>query len=318
MSAQDPSQRDPLHLSKYRVAAVQMDIVPGAWETNRDHAVELVRVAIGRGARLIAIPEMVDTDEIMGAWKLATTAPGPFTRPFEDLAAEHRVHIVVGMGRRVDEAYYNSAVFIGPGGVLGAYDKIHVWSGSWDEARDDWGEDPRRIEPHNFLPGEGFHVFDVDGLSVGAMICYDGMFAESWQCLRLLGADLVVWPTNRDTYEDMDVPAMARFFQLNVMAVNRFGQSNYWTRGDSQIVSAQGNVLAHALNAESVLVADLDIAGDRRWRRQIPYIRDRRPDLYARYLHLRPEAEVAPGPPSYCVEPLWAPSRVQGEPEQGD
>ena len=308
MSAQDPSQRDPLHLSKYRVAAVQMDIVPGAWETNRDHAVELVRVAIGRGARLIAIPEMVDTDEIMGAWKLATTAPGPFTRPFEDLAAEHRVHIVVGMGRRVDEAFYNSAVFIGPAGVLGAYDKVHVWSGSADE-------DPRRIEPHNFVPGDGFYVFDIDGLSVGAMICYDGMFAESWQCLRLLGADLVVWPTNRDTYGDVDVPALACYFQLNVMAVNRFGQSNYWTRGDSQIVGAQGNVLAHALNGESVLIADLDIEGDRRWRRRIPYIRDRRPDVYDRYLHLRPEAEVAPGPPSYCVEPLWR--RYGGDAEPG-
>jgi predicted amidohydrolase len=282
-----------------------MDIVPGEWESNRDRAAELVRAAIDRGARLIAIPEMADTDEITGAWKLATTAPGPFTDPFEALASAHGVHIVVGMGRIVDDAYYNSAVFIGPGGVLGAYDKVHVWSGSWDVKGDDFGEDPRRIEPHNFLPGDGFYVFDIDGISVGAMICYDGMFAESWQCLRLLGADLVVWPTNRDTYYDMDVPAMARFFQLNVMAVNRFGQSNYWTRGDSQIVSAQGQVLAHALNSESVLIADLDIEADRRWRRQIPYIRDRRPDVYDRYMHLRPGSEVAPGPPSYEVEPLW-------------
>jgi predicted amidohydrolase len=144
------------------------------------------------------------------------------------------------------------------------------------------------------------------------------MFAESWQCLRLLGADLVVWPTNRDTYGDMDVPAMARFFQLNVMAVNRFGQSTYWTRGDSQVVSAQGNVLAHAYNGESVLIADLDIEGDRRWRRRIPYIRDRRPDIYARYMHLRPENEIAPGIPSYQVAPLWARLREQVDPEPGD
>jgi predicted amidohydrolase len=126
---------------------------------------------------------------------------------------------------------------------------------------------------------------------------------------------LVVWPTNRDTYYDMDVPAMARYFQLNVMAVNRFGQSNYWTRGDSQIVSAQGQVLAHALNSESVLIADLDIEADRRWRRQIPYIRDRRPEVYDRYLHLRPEAEVAPGPSSCEVEPLW--KRDDPDPERG-
>jgi predicted amidohydrolase len=285
-----------------------MDIVPGAWERNRDHAVKLVREAIGRDARLIACSELCDVDEISRAWELATPAPGPFTRPFEDLAAEHKVHIVVGMARQADDGgYYNSAVFIGPQGVLGAYNKVHGWSGSPDE-------DPRRIEPHNFLPGDGFYVFDIDGLSVGAMICYDGMFAESWQCLRLLGADLIVWPTNRDTYEDMDVPAMARFFQLNTIAVNRFGQSTYWTRGDSQIVSAQGRVLAHAYNGESVLIADLDIEGDRMWRRRIPYIRDRRPDVYDRYLHLRPEAEVSPGPPSYEVEPFWKRSATDTEP----
>ena len=318
MSSENTSQHQAVNLSKYRVAAVQMDIVPGQVETNRDHAVELAHEAIRRGARLIVFPEMADTDEITGAWKLATTAPGPFTAPFEELAAEHGVHIVIGMARRVGEAFYNSAVFIGPEGVLGAYDKVHVWSGSWDEARDDWGEDPRRIEPHNFLPGDGFSVFDIDGVSVGAMICYDGMFPESWQCLRLLGADLIVWPTNRGTYGDMNVPAMARYIQLNVMAVNRFGQSTYWTAGDSQIVGAQGNVLAHAYNGESVLIADLDIEGDRRWRRQIPYIRDRRPDLYARYLHLRPESEVAPGIPSYQVAPLWARSREQGDPEPED
>ena len=309
MSSDRATSSQGVNLAKYRVAAVQMDIVPGEVERNRDHAMDLGREAIRRGARLIVFPEMVDTDEITGAWRLATTAPGPFTRPFEGLAAEHGVHIVIGMARRVGEAFYNSAVFIGPEGVLGAYDKVHIWTGSWDETRNEWSEDPRRIESHNFLPGDRFSVFAIDAISVGTMICYDGMFPESWQSLRLLGADLVLWPTNRATYEDVDVPAMARYFQLNVMAVNRFGQSNYWTQGDSQIIGAQGNVLAHAYGGESVLIADLDIEGDRGWRRQIPYIRDRRPDLYERYLHLKPELEVAPGIPSHQVKPLWASPR---------
>jgi predicted amidohydrolase len=298
MSPESTDKYISINLSSYRVAGVQMDIVPGEWERNRDHAASLVQTAIDRDAQLIVCSELCDIDEISHAWELATPAPGPFTLPFEQLAAENGVHIVVGMARRTDDGYYNSAVFIGPQGIVGAYDKVHGWSGSPDE-------DPRRIEPHNFLPGDGFTVFDIDGISVGALICYDGMFAESWQCLRLLGADLVVWPTNRDTYGDTSVVELARFYHLNIIAVNRFGQSTYWTRGDSQIVSARGKVLAHAYNGESVLIADLDIAGDRQWRRRIPYIRDRRPDVYDKYLHLRPEAEVSAGPPSYCVEPLW-------------
>ena len=294
-----------MNLSKYRVAAVQMDAVPGAIEQNRDHAAQLATEAIARGARLIVLPELTDIDMVENAREQATPAPGPFTAPFESLAQRHGVHIVVGMARRDGDSLYNSAVFVGPGGIIGIYDKVHVWAGDWDVAKGDWAEDVRRIEPHNYLPGNEFRAFSIDGISVGALICYDGMFPESWLSVRLLGADLVVWPTNRGNYGDVDVPALARYFQLNIMAVNRFGQSSYWCQGDSQVVDAKGTVLAHAYNGEAVLIADLDVEESRRWRRSLPYLRDRRPDVYSRFLQHTEEAEIAPGIPSSQVIPLW-------------
>lgn len=297
--------QNKIDLSCYRVASVQMDIHPGQAEQNCVHAEAMALEAIHREARLIVFPELSDLDMVEDAWGAASAVPGPFTQPLEQLAKDHGVHFVIGMSRRVGEGLYNSAVFIGPDGILGTYDKVHVWSGDWDAERNDWAEDSRRIEPHNYLPGREFKVFDIDGISVGAMICYDGLFAESWLCNRLLGADVLVWPTNRGSYEDMNVPAMARFFQLNVIAANRFGQSSYWTEGDSHVVGARGNVLAHAYNGESVLIADLDILGSRQWRRKIPQLRDRRPDIYEKYLGLIPAAEIAPGIPSNQVIPFW-------------
>ena len=311
MSLGNASQSPPVDLSKYRVAAVQMDIVPGDLETNRDHAAEMAQVAIRRGAQLIVFPELADVDEIEGAWRLATTVPGPFTQPLEKLAAEHAVHIVMTMARRTDEGLYDSAVFIGPQGIIGAYDKVHVWAGDWDVARDDWAEDPRRIEPYNYLPGSEFKVFPVDGILVGALICYDWAFPESWLCTRLLGADIIVWPTNKPNFEDAHMPALARYFLVNLIAVNRFGQSTYWTQGDSQIVTAQGHVLAHAYNGEAVLIGDLDIEAAREWRRSLPRMRDRRPHLYRRILEAAPESEIAPGIPSSQVQPLWQPGESQ-------
>lgn len=297
--------QNEVDLSSYRIACVQMDILPGQAEQNCAHAEAMAREAIRRQARLIVFPELSDLDMVEDAWGAASTVPGPFTQPLEQLAKEHRVHFVIGMSRRAGQELYNSAVFIGPDGILGAYDKVHVWSGDWDVERNDWAEDPRRIEPHNYLPGKEFKVFDIDNISVGAMICYDGLFAESWLCNRLLGADVLVWPTNRGGYGDMNVPAMARYFQLNVIAANRFGQSSYWTQGDSQVVGPRGNLLAHAYNGESVLIADLDILASRKWRRSLPYLRDRRPDVYEKYLSLIPESEIAPGIPSNRVIPLW-------------
>jgi len=117
-------------LSAYRVAVVQMDIIPGEMECNRDHATQLASQAISLGARLIVFPELCDIDMVEDAWALASPAPGPFTAPFEQLAARHGVHIVIGMARRSGEDLYNSAVFIGPGGIAGVYDKIHVWAGT--------------------------------------------------------------------------------------------------------------------------------------------------------------------------------------------
>ncbi len=296
-------------LSAYRVAAVQMDIIPGTMERNRDHATELAGQAISLGARLVVFPELADIDMVEDAYALASPAPGPFTAPFERLAERHGVHIVIGMARRTGEGLYNSAVFIGPGGIVGIYDKVHVWAGDWDAIGNRWAEDPRRIEPNNYLPGREFKVFAVDGVNVGALICYDGMFPESWQCNRLLAADMVVWPTNRGNYEDVDVPALARYFQLNVVAVNRFGRSSYWCQGDSQVVDAHGRVLAHAYNGEAVLVADLNLESSRRWRRSLPYLRDRRPDIYEKILARTPPEEMAPGIPSSQVTPLWRPRR---------
>jgi|GEM_PF-458187 len=304
-----PQQAD---LSKYRIAAIQMDTVPRQLETNREHAIELAQVAIERGARLIVYPELCDIDEISGAHALATPAPGPFTDPFQQLAVEHHVHFAVGMARRDGEKCTNSAVFIGPQGILGAYDKVHAWAGSWDERAGDWAEDPRRIEPHNYLPGEEFRVFDIDGVQVGAMICYDGFFAESWLCNRLMGADLVIWPTNRESYPDIDIPAIARFFQLNVAAVNRYGQSTYWTVGDSAIVDSSGRTLAHAIGGESVLIADIDIVAARARRRADLTMRDRRPELYGAILRPAPQVEQAPGRRSCEVTPLWDSSNHRG------
>ena len=100
---------------------------------------------------------------------------------------------------------------------------------------------------------------------------------------------------------------MARFFQLNVAAVNRYGQSTYWTVGDSTIVDFSGKTLAHATGGESVLIADLDVTAARARRRENPAMRDRRPELYGAILKPAPQLERAPGIRSCEVAPLWKP-----------
>lgn len=47
-----------------------------------------------------------------GAIDGAVEVPGPATRPFEKIAREHNVHLVLGMRQREGGAYYNICALI--------------------------------------------------------------------------------------------------------------------------------------------------------------------------------------------------------------
>ena len=149
-------------------------------------------------------------------------------------------------------------------------------------------------------PGDRpFAVHDAGGLKVGMHICYDGGFPETARVLTLLGADLLVLPTNWPTHSECAaehmIPTRAMENTVYVMAVNRVGEeSGFRFIGGSSIVDPGGRVLARAgPDAEEVLQAEIDPTLARRkhlvrvpGRHEIDRIADRRPRFY--------EALVAP------------------------
>ena len=95
-------------------------------------------------------------------------------------------------------------------------------------------------------------------------ICYDGSFPETARVLTLLGADLIVLPTNWPTHSECAaehmIPTRAMENTVYVMAVNRVGvESGFRFIGGSSIADPSGNVLARAGgDAEEMLLADID------------------------------------------------------------
>ena len=71
---------------------------------------------------------------------------------------------------------------VGGDGVIGSYRKIHLPFLGIDMFTN-YGDRP-------------FAVQEYQGMNIGMNICYDGGFPESARCLALLGADLIVLPTN--------------------------------------------------------------------------------------------------------------------------
>ena len=144
-------------------------------------------------------------------------------------------------------------------------------------------------------------VIELDGIRVGLLICYDVEFPEAVRLLALAGADLVAVPTAlMDPFEVVArtiVPARAVENQVFLAYANRCGrEGDLRYCGLSCVVGPDGADLVRAGRGEELVFADLDLDRLRAARAPSPYLRDRRPELYAPLADAaRPPRERDPG-----------------------
>jgi predicted amidohydrolase len=114
-------------------------------------------------------------------------------------------------------------------------------------------------------PGDRpFAVHDLGGLRVEMNICYGGGFPESIRAPALLGADLVVLPTNwptgaLGTVKHL-VQARALGTHVNRLAVNRVGEDRGCRYlGLSRAIDYRGEIIAASAGGEEVILyAEVD------------------------------------------------------------
>lgn len=147
---------------------------------------------------------------------------------------------------------YNSALVIGPdGSVLGVHHKTRLTP----------------LDAIAYSPGHTFETFDLFGIKVGVVICFEGFrFADTTrECVRQ-GAQLVFHPQNNTTRpNDWKVPVH------HAMIVTRAAENTVWFAScnichdqhqncRSMVVAPNGLVAAQAeLRQEQLVVADIDI-----------------------------------------------------------
>jgi len=265
------------------VAGVQMDITLGAVEQNLSRIAERLSEAAGQGAKLIVFPECAATgycfESAAEAREVAQTIPGPITEQLSSLCRTRAAHTIFGMVELDQDRLFNAAVLVGPQGVLGHYRKIHLPYLGLDKFT---------------TPGDRlFRVDHVANVRIGMSICYDGSFPESTRSLALLGADLVVlptnWPPGAETTAQYVTNARAVENNVYFMAVNRVGvERGFQFIGHSKIADPHGNTLAEAPgNEEQILYAEVDPHLARRkhlvrvpGKHEIDRMADRRPEMY--------------------------------------
>jgi len=260
------------------VSVVQMLAVDGEKDRTVDRMMRHLDEAGRRGSELTVLPEVWTglgfSDPNMHR-EIAEEIPGPVTDRLCEKAREHGMAICGSLYERDGNAVHNTAPVISQQGeIVGRYRKTHIALLSSPES----GQEKFYFRPGNALP-----VFRTSLGTIGILICYDRGFPEAWRVLVLQGAEIVLVPittTDEDGFAEM---ARTRCFENGVFGVfvNRCGiERDKRFFGGSLVAGPRGELLAHAGPDDALLVATLDLATIEPTRLRLPYLRDRRPELY--------------------------------------
>ncbi|MEU6199031.1 carbon-nitrogen hydrolase family protein [Streptomyces sp. NPDC047061] len=257
-----------------RTALLQSSGRPGSTAENLKVLDETAARAAAAGAALLVAPEMFLTGYAIGddVARLAEPADGDSADAIAELAHRHGLAIAYGYPERDGDTVHNSAQLISADGTrLANYRKSHLFGG---------------FERDHFTPGDQPVVqAELNGLTVGIMICYDVEFPELVRAHALAGTDLLLVPTaNMHPFElvaESLVPVRAWENQMYVAYANRIGQEGEFEFfGLSALAGPDGVARARAGRGEELVLADVDPALLAASREANPYLKDRRPGLY--------------------------------------
>ena len=271
-------------MSKTLIACVQMDVEIGNIAANRDRIVERIRQSSERGAQLIIFPECALTGYCFESFEetvqFAETIDGHSSEIIANTCRETGAYAVVGFIEKDGRSFYNAAMLVGPDGVIGSYRKVHM----------------PLIGADRFLtPGDKpFAVFELPFGKIGINICYDASFPEAARTLKLMGAELILLPTNWPggawRTAEFIVNTRACENHLHFVAVDRVGTERGWQFiGRSKVVDCMGDTVAEASREdEEILFAELDLQESNRNKivnvagsYELDRLADRRPEFYS-------------------------------------
>jgi predicted amidohydrolase len=227
---------------KVRLATIHYKPKGKSQRENCEEYAPLIAEAAQRKADLVVLGETVPYVSVnKQPHETAEAIPGPTTEYFGQVAASHKLHIVLSLYERDEHLVYNTAVLLGPEGkLLGKYRKVCLPHGEVEKG---------------IAPGSEYPVFDTKFGKLGMMVCYDGFFPEVARELSNRGAEVIAWPV----WGCNPRLASARACENHVYVVS----STYMKPKDGWMISAvydqTGKPIATAEEYGTVAVAEVDL-----------------------------------------------------------
>ncbi len=245
------------------------------WRANFRAVEQMAAEAAGRGATLVATPEMTSVlDRNVGRLAQSASADADARAAYADLARRLGVWLLLGSTAAPtrDGRFANRSALYGPDGVEAAtYDKIHMFDVALPNG-ETWRESAA------FVAGERAVLVETPLGVFGFAICYDLRFPALYRTLARAGAKVIFTPaaftreTGRAHWETL---LKARAIECGAFLIapaqggeHEDGRSTW---GRSMIVGPWGETLAEKNDDEpGVALASIDVGQSDRARRAIP------------------------------------------------
>jgi predicted amidohydrolase len=269
-----------------KIAVLQIDSILGDQQANLKKIDDMIAAIKDPSVRMAVFCEYGLSGYCTDLTKIAEPIPGSITDSLCKISKKHNIWISGGLPEKVSGGKIaNASVMISPkDGLVATYRKIHPFGG----------------ERELIVYGDEPIVVDTELGKVGMCICYDFVFPELIRGLRLKGAEIIVnstfWYSDKYSgplgWNSDHTLAMAttRALENKVYVVMACRCGTEYTEdnvirafGYSAICDPMGTILARANLGETVIKAEIDEEFKRKCS-ALPYISDRRPEIYKKIL----------------------------------
>jgi predicted amidohydrolase len=277
--------------SSVKLGLIQMSMSKDPSE-NLQKATHMISSAANNGAQIVCLPELFNSlyfPQHEKSKQASQKIPNNLTDALSDAAKENKVVLIGGSIYENDgkKSYNTAVVFDHNGNILGKYRKVHI------------PNDPSFYEQTYFTPGNDYPVFETKYGKIGVLICFDQWYPEPARILRLMGANIIFYPTaigyvkgiepvEGDWHEAWEAVQRGHAIANSVVvaSVNRVGvegEMNFW--GGSFLYDQFGTILKRADNREQVVVCECNFSLGKDIEEGWGFLRNRRPKTYSKLLN---------------------------------
>ena len=267
-----------------KICLAQTNPKVGDLKKNIENHVEIISAAKVQGAELVIFPELSLTgyflkDSVYDLGINIHTGESAVLKPIYKTSEDLNISVIAGFVEKdADFNFYNSSFCISKGKLINVHRKVYLPTyGMFEELR-------------YFKPGDGFGVFDMDGVKVSVLTCEDAWHLSSSYIAVNKGAHIIIVNSaspargitaglnkfnSINMWEEL-LSVIAFYYKSYVLYVNRVGfEDGIGFSGGSCIFNPLGEMEKKLDYLEEGIVStdiNLDLLNNERFK--TPLIRD--------------------------------------------